>query len=206
VVSDAREIGGVEPGRVLALGQSPGREQAGVLSAENPFPVVQREVQAGRTQVTEKLLQLLEAAGARYRVLEHKPVFTSEQAAAERATPAEAGAKALLVKAAADRYHLLVIAGFRRVDNARLRNVLGTRRVRFARADELLSVTGCRPGAVPPFGQLFGVRVLLDRSLQTASEVAFNAGSHTVSVVMDGDDFRAALAGELVDVAVCGAE
>jgi len=139
-------------------------------------------------------------------VLEHEPVFTSEQAAAVRATPAEAGAKALLVKAVDDRYHLLVIAGSRRVDNARLRDVLGTRRVRFARADELLEVTGRRPGAPPPFGQLFGLRVLLDRSLQTAPEVAFNAGSHTVSVVMSGEDFRAALEGELVDVADPGAE
>jgi prolyl-tRNA editing enzyme YbaK/EbsC (Cys-tRNA(Pro) deacylase) len=48
--------------------------------------------------------------------------------------------------------------------------------------------------------------VLLDRSLQTAPEVAFNAGSHTVSVVMSGEDFRAALEGELVDVADPGAE
>jgi Ala-tRNA(Pro) deacylase len=168
--------------------------------------MTEREIQAGRTKVTGQLLQLLEAGKARYCVVEHEPVFTSEQAAAVRATPAEAGAKALLVKAADDRYHLLVIAGSRRVDNARLREALGARRIRFASADELFEVTGCRPGALPPFGQLFGLRVLLDRSLETAPEVAFNAGSHTVSVVMDGKDFRAALAGELVDVADPGAE
>jgi Ala-tRNA(Pro) deacylase len=96
--------------------------------------------------------------------------------------------------------------GSHRVDNARLREVLSSRRIRFASADELWQVTGCRPGALPPFGQLFGLRVLLDRSLQTAPEVSFNAGSHTVSVVMAGEDFRDVLAGELVDVAACGAE
>lgn len=163
--------------------------------------MTRREIQTGRTQVTEQLLQLLEAAGARYRVLEHEPVFTSEQAAAVRGTPAEGGAKALLVKTGDDRYDLLVIAGSRRVDNARLRQVLATRRVRFASADELFEVTGCRPGALPPLGQLFGLRVLLDRSLQTAPEVAFNAGSHTVSVVMNGEDFRRVLGGHPVDVA-----
>ncbi len=161
-----------------------------------------REIQTGRTQVTERLLQLLEAAGIPYRILEHEPVFTSEQAAAVRGTPPEAGAKALLVKSADDRYDLLVIAGSRRVDNSRLRLLLGTHRVRFASAEELFEVTGCHPGALPPFGQLFGLRVLLDRSLQTAPAVAFNAGSHTVSVVMEGEDFRRVVEGQLVDVAL----
>jgi Ala-tRNA(Pro) deacylase len=161
----------------------------------------ERETQSGPTPVTERLLALLAAAGASYRVVEHEPVFTSEQAAAVRATPAEAGAKALLLKVGDDRYHLLVIAGSRRIDNARLRQALGVRNVRFASADELLAATGCRPGALPPFGQLFGLSVLLDRSLQTAREVSFNAGSHTVSVIMDGDGFRTVLGGELADVA-----
>ena len=160
----------------------------------------ERVTQAGRTEVTERLLQLLTEAEARFRVCEHEPVFTSEQAAEMRGTPPEAGAKALLVKADDDRHVLLVIAGSCRVDNGRLRAALGTRRVRFASAEELLAVTGCRPGALPPFGQLFGLSVLLDRSLQEASEAAFNAGSHTVSVVMDGDDFRRVLSGQPVDV------
>jgi Ala-tRNA(Pro) deacylase len=161
----------------------------------------QREVQSGRTPVAERLLAMLEEAGVSYRVVEHEPVFTSEQAATVRGTPPEAGAKALLVKADDDRYALLVIAGPRRVDNARLRQALGTRRVRFASADELFALTGCRPGALPPFGALFGLPVLFDRSLETAPEAAFNAGSHTVSVVMDGADFRRLLRGQLVDVA-----
>ncbi len=160
----------------------------------------QREVQSGRTAVTERLLSLLETAGVTYRVVEHEPVFTSEQAAAVRGTPAGAGAKALLVKAD-DRYALLVIAGSRRVDNGRLRQALGARRVRFASAEELFTLTGCRPGALPPFGALFNLPVLLDRSLEPAPQAAFNAGSHTVSVVMDGPDFRRLLAAQPVDVA-----
>lgn len=159
----------------------------------------ERETQSGPTLVTERLLALLEAAGATYRVLEHAPVFTPEQAAAVRGTSPAAGTKALLVKAEDARYTLLVIAGSRRVDNALLRQALGTRRVRFATANELLELTACRPGVVPPFGMLFGLPVLLDRSLQAVSQAAFNAGSHTVSVVMDGDDFRRVIAGRPVD-------
>jgi Ala-tRNA(Pro) deacylase len=37
---------------------------------------------------------------------------------------------------------------------------------------------------VPPFGNLFGLPVLLDEALCANEEVVFNAGSHTVSITM----------------------
>jgi Ala-tRNA(Pro) deacylase len=137
--------------------------------------------------VTERLLGWLGEAGVAFRRLEHEPVYTSEAAARARGTPLEAGAKALVVLAE-DRPVHLVLPGDRRVDNARLRAILGVRRLRFATPEELLRLTGCAPGAVPPFGNLFGLPVLLDEALTRQAEVAFNAGSHTVSVVMRLDD------------------
>jgi Ala-tRNA(Pro) deacylase len=67
--------------------------------------------------------------------------------------------------------------------------VLGTRTLRFATPEELLALTGCVPGAVPPFGNLFGLPVLVDEALAEREEIAFNAGSNTVSIIMRGDDF-----------------
>ena len=48
---------------------------------------------------------------------------------------------------------------------------------------------GCKPGAVPPFGNLFGLTVLVDEELAQREEIAFNAGSNTVSIVMRVADF-----------------
>ncbi len=83
----------------------------------------------------------------------------------------------------------VVLPGHRRVDNARLRRILGTRTLRFATPEELLAVTGCLPGAVPPFGNLFGLPVLVDEELARRQEIAFNAGSNTKSIVMRCEDF-----------------
>jgi len=138
--------------------------------------------------VTDRLERWLSEAGVPFRVLEHAPVFTSEEAARERGTPLEAGAKALVVRAE-DRYVHLVLPGHRRVDNARLRASLGTRKLRFATPEELLALTGCPPGAVPPFGNLFGLPVLLDEELTRCEEIAFNAGSNAVSITMRCEDF-----------------
>lgn len=122
-----------------------------------------------------------------FRVIEHAPVFTSEEAARVRGTPPEAGAKALVVRADERAVHL-VLPGHLRVDSARLRALLGTRKLRFVTPEELFALTGCAPGAVPPFGNLFGLPVYLDEALIRCAEVAFNAGSNSVSVTMRADD------------------
>ena len=83
----------------------------------------------------------------------------------------------------------VVLPGHRKVDNAQLRAILGTRTLRFATPEELLALTGCTPGAVPPFGNLFGLPVLVDVELAGRDEIAFNAGSNSVSIVMRCADF-----------------
>src|SRR5262249_23406693 len=114
-------------------------------------------------------------------------------AARVRGRPPEAGAKALVVRAE-DRPVHCVLPGNLRVDNARLRGILGVRTLRFATAAELLELTGCVPGAVPPFRNLFGLPVLVDELLLQREDIAFNAGSTCVSIVMRAADF-ARLAG-----------
>jgi prolyl-tRNA editing enzyme YbaK/EbsC (Cys-tRNA(Pro) deacylase) len=141
-----------------------------------------------RPIVTARLIQWLTAADVPFQVLEHPPVRTSVEAAAVRGTPLEAGAKALVVRAD-DRPVHVVLPANRRIDNARLRDVVGTRRLRFVTPDELGTLTGCVPGAVPPFGHLFGLEVLVDEELTRCDVIAFNAGSPAVSITMRGADF-----------------
>ena len=138
--------------------------------------------------VTERLIRLLTEAGVRFDLLHHAPVRTSEEAARVRGTPLEAGAKALVVRAG-DRHVHLVLPAHRRADNAALRAILDARSVRFVTPDELRELTGCLPGAVPPFGNLFGLPVLVDEELAARERIAFNAGDNAVSITMRAADF-----------------
>lgn len=140
------------------------------------------------TDVTARLAAWLREAGVAFELFEHAPVRTSEEAAAVRGTPLEEGAKALVVRAE-DRYVHLVLPAHRRADNGALRALLGTRKLRFATAEELMALTGCVPGAVPPFGNLFDLPVLVDEELTARERIAFNAGSNAVSITMRADDF-----------------
>ncbi len=143
---------------------------------------------SSRTELTDRLEAWLTEAGVAFNLFEHAPVRTSEEAAAVRGTPLEEGAKALVVRAD-DRYVHLVLPAHRRADNAALRTLLGTRKLRFATAEELADLTRCVPGAVPPFGNLFGLPVLVDEELTQRERISFNAGSNAVSITMRADDF-----------------
>lgn len=61
---------------------------------------------------------------------------------------------------------------------------------KFATEAEVWSITGCRPGAVPPFGSLWNVQTFVDKSLiEQGDEINFNSGLKTSSVRMSTADY-----------------
>ena len=115
--------------------------------------------------------------------MRHSPVFTSEEAAAVRGVALSSGAKALICKVDA-RFVMFVIPADRKLESKRVRQTLGIRALRFATPDELRELTGLAPGAVPPFGSVFGLPTHCDARLAENERINFNAGDHSVSVRM----------------------
>src|SRR5206468_2883646 len=123
--------------------------------------------------VFERLQEKLTAAGATFQVSRHAPVYTSEEAAAVRGVPLASGAKALVVKAGDD-FRLLVVPADRKLDSKKARASLGVKSIRFADRAEVERLTGLLPGAIPPFGSLFGLPTVCDPALLTNASVNFN--------------------------------
>jgi Ala-tRNA(Pro) deacylase len=66
----------------------------------------------------------------------------------------------------------------------------GAREARLALADEFVHVfPNCEQGAMPPFGQLYGLPVYVAETLAEDEEIAFNAGSFTEVIQMKYVDF-----------------
>ena len=124
---------------------------------------------------------LLEQHGVSFEVLRHPPVFTSQEAAAVRGVALSSGAKALICKLD-DRFVMFVLPADRKLDSKRVRQALGIRGLRFATAEELRDLTGLAPGAVPPFGSLFGLPTHCDSHLAENERINFNAGDHSISI------------------------
>src|SRR5438034_10388530 len=111
--------------------------------------------------VCDRLQESLKQHAVSFTVLRHEPVFTSEQAAAVRGTSLASGAKALVVKAG-ERFVFLVMPADRKLDSRKTRDALGVKGLRFASRDEVEQRTGLQPGAIPPFGSLFGLTTCCD--------------------------------------------
>lgn len=131
---------------------------------------------------------LLDENHVPYRVSEHEPVYTSEQAAEVRGVELRTGVKALVLRTKEEGFAMGLVAGDRTIDLKRLAKIVGTKKLRLASPEEVLKRTGCEIGSVHPFGSLHGLPTYLDTSILENDTVNFNAGLHTVSIEMKASD------------------
>lgn len=138
--------------------------------------------------VFSRLCSQLDAADVAYEVSRHEAVFTSEEAAAVRGATLASGAKALICKANKE-FTMFVMPADRRLDSKRVRKEHALRGLRFANGEEVLELTGLKPGSIPPFGSLFGLATWCDQRLADEERINFNAGDHCISINMRFTDF-----------------
>lgn len=128
---------------------------------------------------------------APYVVLEHPVAYTAQEEAALSRVPGHAWAKAV-VCIADGKPLLAVLPAPMVVDFNRLRLFLGVRDIRLARESEIRDMyDGCEVGAMPPFGELYGQRVVVDTRLVADADIFFNGGSHRDAIRMRYHDFDA---------------
>ncbi len=80
-------------------------------------------------------------------------------------------------------FYLAVLSASKRFSSKDFKRLINVKNIRFATPEEVYQVTGCLPGAVPPFGSLFRERVptFVDTSLQEHENINFNCGLRTHS-------------------------
>lgn len=147
-----------------------------------------------KNTVYGRIASLLNADNIKYRTMEHKAAYTSKEAAEARGTELRQGCKALICRTEKG-FIQAIVPGDREIDLEKLRSLIGAKKAELANAEEVREVTGCNIGSVPPFGNLFGIEVYADAKVAENEIVAFNAGSHTTSIMMGSEDMiRAAKA------------
>lgn len=141
--------------------------------------------------ILTKLRELLESSKVPYSVHSHPEAFTAQEIAALQHVKGRMLAKVVIVKAG-DQFLMLVLPADHRVDFARLKTALKLKEVRLAQESEFRNLfPGCEVGAMPPFGNLYGLPVYMDRALERDDEIVFNGGTHTLTVKLRFRDFAA---------------
>ncbi len=86
---------------------------------------------------------------------------------------------------------MAVLPANRRVVLQDLRDLTGSDRVKFASEEGFKArFPDCEVGAMPPFGNLYGMEVFAAESLHESREIAFNAGSHVEVIKLAYEDFE----------------
>lgn len=139
--------------------------------------------------VSEKLKSFLGESKVKYAVAKHPVVYTAQEIAAAQHVPGRQLAKSVLVHT--DRGPTLaVLPAIALIDFKKLKTALRAKKVSIAKeADIKVAFPDVEVGAMSPFGNLYGVPVIVDRSLSQAQDIVFNAGSHTETVKMRYSDF-----------------
>ncbi|MBI1739462.1 MAG: YbaK/EbsC family protein [Acidobacteriales bacterium] len=137
-----------------------------------------------------KLRDFLDQNNIKYLVISHSVAYTAQGIAALTHTPGKELAKTVMVMVDG-RLAMAVVPASYRVDLFKLKKYLGADTVELASEIEFRDrFPDCETGAMPPFGNLYGMDVFADESLANDKEIAFNAGSHRELVRMTFTDFR----------------
>jgi Ala-tRNA(Pro) deacylase len=125
-----------------------------------------------------RLREYLDSHNVKYVVISHSLAYTAQGVAALTHIPGKELAKTVILKIDGT-LAMAVLPASCQVDLARVKALLGAETVELASEREFKDrFPDCETGAMPPFGNLYGMDVYADESLTQDKEIAFNAGSH----------------------------
>lgn len=138
----------------------------------------------------KRLKEFLDSHNMKYVTISHSRAFTAQETATSAHIPGKELAKTVMVKADG-KMAMAVLPASYKVDFDLLKKATGSGKIEIADEEEFKGLfPGCEVGAMPPFGNLYGMDVFVAKSLAEDEEIAFNAGSHRELVRMAYKDFE----------------
>src|SRR6516164_7568518 len=126
-----------------------------------------------------KLKEFLDKENVKYISIVHSTAYTAQEVAASAHVTGRELAKTVIVELDG-KMAMAVLPANRKIVLQDLRAVTGSDEVKFASEEEFKQkFPDCETGAMPPFGNLYGMEVYMAESLTENNEIAFNGGSHT---------------------------
>ena len=137
----------------------------------------------------QKIKQFLDEHKVKYTIISHSAAYTAQEIAESAHIPGRELAKTVVVDID-DKKAMVVQPATSMVHLGRLKKAIGATNVSLAEEKDFQNLfPDCEVGAMPPFGNLYGMDVYVSESLTLDDEIAFNAGSHTELIRLAYSDF-----------------
>jgi len=143
-----------------------------------------------KTMPIQKLKTFLDESQIKYVAIRHSRAYTAQEVAASAHIPGKEMAKTVMVKVDG-KMSMVVLPACYQIDLELLTEALGADLVELATEEEFKDLfPACEIGAMPPFGNLYGMNVFMETTLSEDEEIAFNAGTHTELIKMSFPDYQ----------------
>lgn len=137
-----------------------------------------------------QITEFLDKSAVNYEVSEHTPTFTAQEMAAEEHEQGQYVAKPVIVNVDGKNM-MCVLSACCKIDLGALKNELGAQSVDLADEKEIGKIfDDCELGAEPPFGNLYDLPVIMDKTLEDDDHIMFQAGTHDKAIKMSMADYR----------------
>jgi Ala-tRNA(Pro) deacylase len=150
----------------------------------------------------QRLEEYLRERGIAYTFQHHPLAYTARGVAASEHVPANEMAKTVIVMADGKQV-MIVVPATHELQMNELARAIGAHDARLADEREFgPTFPDCEIGAMPPFGNLYGLTVYVDESLSDDETILFQAGTHTDTMRINYADFVRLVNPKIAEVAV----
>jgi Ala-tRNA(Pro) deacylase len=152
-------------------------------------------------EMPRRLVECLDENKVRYEVLHHPEAVTAQRIAQAEHVKGRHHAKVVIVKASGE--HLMVVlAADHYIDLEKVEKAVG-KAVSLDKEQEFKSLfPDCSIGAMPPFGNLYGLPTYVDQHLSEQDYIVFEAGTHTQAIKMSYRDYEKIVKPRVKDLAI----
>jgi len=150
--------------------------------------------------VSTRLQEFLDTGQAPYESRTHRTAYTAAEVAEAMHIPGKEMAKTVIVNADG-MLRMAVLPANQMLNLHHLQWVMRSDNIRLATEGEFKDAfPGCELGAMPPFGNLFGMSVYCDTRLANNDFIEFNGGTHTDTVRMLFTEFKRLARPTMIDL------
>ncbi len=148
----------------------------------------------------DRLENCLREADVPYAFEHHRTVFTAQEVAQTEHIPGKMMAKSVIVEADG-KLTMLALPATEKADLGKVQEALHVKHARLASEEEFQrAFPDCELGAMPVFGNLYGLPVVVDRELTENDSIVMQAGTHADTVRVRYTDFARLVAPVVADI------
>jgi Ala-tRNA(Pro) deacylase len=144
------------------------------------------------------LKEFLDNHHVKYSCINHSPGFTAQEIAAAAHVSGKQLAKTVIVKIG-NQLAMVVLPANEHINFTALKELTGATSADLARESDFKGkFPECEVGAMPPFGNLYGMPVYVSNHLGELSQIIFNSGTHSELMKLSYEDFERLVKPEII--------